>query len=219
MKSMKFASLILLCATSLLALVLPALGVVSFPEQFISTNVEHRKSLIGQSESPIEAPLTHLARHAEETIQGISDGIASARANGRADGGLTKAESNFAPVSNFDNAPLQNTNSMVPSQFASFGNNAPQQNLAPHSNQPLPPVLPPNQSQGVSSSQQIPPGQTVATTAAAVDGFGWEPDLKTRKVGTGIWLLLGPVWLLALLVWSISPSPGSRKTTASKKRS
>lgn len=41
MKSVKFLSLILMCATSSLALILPAIGVVSFPRQLIDPSASH----------------------------------------------------------------------------------------------------------------------------------------------------------------------------------
>jgi hypothetical protein len=30
-------------------------------------------------------------------------------------------------------------------------------------------------------------------------------------LGTGLWLLLVPVWFLSLLIWTIAPNPGVSK--------
>jgi hypothetical protein len=49
MKSIKFLSLILMCATSSLALILPAIGVVSFPRQLTDQSTQSAIQAVGQT--------------------------------------------------------------------------------------------------------------------------------------------------------------------------
>ena len=174
MKSVKFASLTLLCATSILALVLPALGVVSFPEQFISADVNHRTTLLGEIEHPLpDSPSTSLE---------LSEGVPARNASF----GGNPAGAHPGPT----------TPVYPPGAGGAF----------PHGPQPVVP--------SGAVGAQVPPGMPISHQ----DPLGWNQDPQTQKVGTGIWLLLGPVWLLALLIWSIAPDPNTTSSRSGRKK-
>lgn len=307
MRSLKFASLILLCATSILALVLPALGVVSFPEQFISSDVNRRTKVLSQHEHPHgeEAGLnaiSNLANELKERIVGAGSdnllpegktqqgvGQASHSSIGQAevgtpdfantpsalripgdtppeafgsfqsihfdgqnvgnDGSRGASETVRKPVSpqGLPDYPVEsvsyNSNQLsTPPPSNPFGGYAPTPqpqvmptvvgNQQPANQQFLPPQ-PYDVSNGVPNAGPIHPGTNNDVSnhqASTTDMFApadnvaneaWYAHPKTRKVGTGVWLLLGPVWIVALILWSISPQPnGSRGTsrTSSKTR-
>lgn len=144
MKSMKFASLILLCATSSLALILPALGVVSFPQQ-----------LIRQS----DLQPTSMTTGTESGPSGVWQ-------------------------------PAQGS---APAPFGTHGT----------SNQgglPIATTLPP-------ASSSSPPSLDPSGFNPTPNLAGTMPGEEPNKLGTGLWLLLGPVWIASLVMWTIAPGP------------
>lgn len=142
MQSIKFISLIVMCATSCLALLLPAVGVVPFPKQ----------------------------------LSGI-------------------------------NTPLPPTN---PSTIDAFGNQNPTANTMPGlpisasnvAGLPVSPTL---------SSSNFAGGDAIQGTGNAIPpSTGIEIVSKYDTLGFGIWLLLVPIWIVSLVVWSVTPTPKSR---------
>jgi len=153
---MKFIGLILICATSCLALILPAIGVVQFPKI--------TSSKIGTSGVKPTQPV------------GVFD------TNDRF---FTSQSANqFAGQRDI---------------FPSFASNP----------------VPDNQRFGGFPSpfpnQTQPDPQQPET---------WNADSQTNvtgsKIGLGMWLLLAPVCLLGLVLWTLSPTPSGSKPRATK---
>ena len=149
MKSMKFASLILLCATSSLALVLPALGVVSFPQQLIKNS---------------DLPST-------TSVPGPEGGPT---------GGWQPAQGGLPIATGFANSSLPPSATTAPPSF-------PSQSLVPPSLDP----------------------RALNDPTLQQNSVGVEEH--PSKVGTGLWLLLGPIWLASLCMWTIAPGPKTGK--------
>ncbi len=176
MKSLKFISLIMLCATSSLALVLPALGVVSFPEQLISSADSRQSSSSDDQGFGGDGLQSELGQLADEVTHRFAD---------------------FT----------QDFGQSVPVQY--------QQPYAPPAQYPpqyadAPPSLFPGVTQETAQSQ---PQASHGILESIQDGFAAQ-SAKLRgehKVGTGIWLLLGPVWVASLVLWTVAPTPRARK--------
>ncbi len=162
MKSLKFASLVLLCATSCLALVLPALGVVAFPDELVNANHSHSHAF-EHSHSP--DPFTSVATQ----NQGVNAGNAPVENWG---GGASLVQPTVPPPG----FPITTSNPPTFSQ----------------------PGYPPQQS-------GYPPQPEHGAQDLLSHGGA------SQKVGTGIWLLLGPVWILSLILWSIAPTPNAKQ--------
>jgi hypothetical protein len=157
MQSIKFISLIVICATSCLALILPAVGVVPFPKEL--------------------------------------SGVRSPGADALPSGAIINE--------NGANAGAQN------SSLGTWGAEVAGQNLAGVSVPGLP-----VSTTGVGGYQSSP---TLAGSElpGEVDPSGLQPGVadgisKYDSLGFGIWLLLVPIWLASLAVWSITPTPKSR---------
>ena len=169
MQSIKFISLIVICATSCLALILPAVGVVPFPKQLSGVN-----------------------------SQGVTVSANGVDAGGRS--ALTATDPSIGSGGLF--------NSTAPNA-APWSGGAGNQNLAGISVSGMP-----VSTTGVSGYQSSP---TLAGTdsqvgidlsgsqSATVGGLS-----KYDSLGFGIWLLLVPIWLVSLMVWSLTPTPQSR---------
>ncbi|AMV31212.1 hypothetical protein VN12_03775 [Pirellula sp. SH-Sr6A] len=149
MKSMKFASLILLCATSSLALILPALGVVSFPQQLI------KNSDLPSTMSP-PGP----------------DGVPP--------GGWQSAQGGLPIATSIPNSSLGTPAPIAPPSLATQPRSPPSLDPMAHGHSTFEP--------NIVSDEKNP-----------------------NKVGTGLWLLLGPVWLASLAMWTIAPGPKTGK--------
>ena len=148
---MKFTGLILICASSCLALILPAIGAIQFPK-------------LNQTTHPT-----------------------------RATGGI--------PASfpfDVQNIPAHNPNN------PSWGQPASQRDFLPNSNNitnsPFPSAIFPS-----GSPTQTPLAAPVAPATPVADAA---PD--GNKLGMGIWLLLAPVCLVGLAMWTFSPNPTGR---------
>lgn len=149
MKSMKFASLILLCATSSLALILPALGVVSFPQELIKNS---------DLPSTMSAP--------------GPDGVTT--------GGWQSAQGGLPIAASIPSSSLGTPATIAPPSLAT------------------PPLSPP-------SLDPMAHGHSTFEPNIVSD------EKNPSKVGTGLWLLLGPVWLASLAMWTIAPGPKTGK--------
>ena len=158
---MKFTGLILICATSCLALILPAIGVVHFPKN----------------------------------------------------GGSTPSASSLAPSQGF---PV-----MAQSTLGSTPATQPWTQELPPASQPaspfpasaLPPSLglPPNPTTLPPFTSPTPMNATAQMQGVQnADGT----TASTNKLGLGIWLLLAPVCLIGLAMWSLSPNPSGAKPRA-----
>jgi hypothetical protein len=139
---MKFTGLILICASSCLALILPAIGVVQFPKAPRSAK-QLNVSLNLPSESP-QQPQALIAAPA-------SNGTGWVRAN-----------------------PSTTPSGQLPNAVS-----------------PFPPSLQPQDSAQSSPTDQV----------------GLVEKSSTSKLGVGIWLLLGPICLIGLALWTFSPNP------------
>lgn len=142
MQSIKFISLIVMCATSCLALLLPAVGVVPFPKQ----------------------------------LSGI-------------------------------NTQLPPTN---PSPNGAFSNQNASSNPMPGLPISAPNVtgLPVSPTLSSSNFGGLDPTQGTGTTISPSTGI--EIVSKYDTLGFGIWLLLVPIWIVSLVVWSVTPTPKNR---------
>jgi len=141
-ESMKFIGLILICASSCLALILPAIGVVQFPSE-----VRSAKQLPISLNLPSESPQQPQALVA-------------------------------APASNGTGWEPATPSIMPPGQL-------------PNAASPFPPPLQPQVSAQPSPTDQV---ELVEKSS-------------TSKLGMGVWLLLGPICLIGLALWSLSPNP------------
>jgi hypothetical protein len=135
-------------------LILPALGVVSFPQQ-----------LIKNSDLPSSTSVP--------------------RPDGGPTGGWQPAQGGLPITTGFPNSPLPSSPTTAPSSFHS-------QSVASPS--PAPPSLDP---------------LALNDPALQLNSVGVEEH--PSKVGTGLWLLLGPIWLASLGMWTIAPGPKTGK--------
>jgi hypothetical protein len=154
---MKFTGLILMCASSCLALLLPALGIVKFP-----------KVSPGSIPSPTMVSTPGYAgaipQNAPQTTPLASTGNAS----------------NWLPASSYSNSQAV----LPPGQLVSSSN--------------LSPMFP------------APEASTYNNPSPANDPSLINPNAATNSMsrfGMGIWLLLGPVCLIGLAIWTFSPNP------------
>ena len=146
---MKFTGLILICATSCLALVLPAIGVVHFPKTQLATS----------------------------------------------SGSIAVSSTWSVPVTT-QNAPNPIPNSLPWTQALPQHELKPSLNGMPNSpfpGSPLPPAA-------------LPQPQSTDPATLAVDA-----TITSHKLGMGIWLLLAPICLIGLAMWSFSPNPSVAK--------
>jgi hypothetical protein len=157
-KNMKFTGLILICATSCLALILPAIGVVQFPKN---------------------------------------------------------PESTFGPSSL---SPSQGFPVMAQTGLGTTPTNQPWTQELPFASQPNSPfpgsVLPP--SSRLPTNPTTPPPFTSPTPKDAAGQMqgAQNTDVNTasnNKLGLGLWLLLAPVCLVGLAMWTFSPNPSGVK--------
>jgi hypothetical protein len=139
---MKFTGLILICASSCLALILPAIGVVQFPSK-----VRSAKQLPISLNLPSESP---------QQAQAL---VAAPASNGT---GWEPATPSTRPSGQLPNAAS-----------------------------PFPTSLQPQ-----ASAQPTP-----------TDQVGLVEKSSTSKLGMGVWLLLGPIILIGLALWTFSPNP------------
>lgn len=168
MQSIKFISLIVLCATSSMALFLPAIGVVPFPR--------HLSGKPSQNGMRSDAAISSDAWE-QQNLQGGGTGM-----------GMDPARSQFDQphLDPWGNPITHQQNGMgtMPGMPVSTTNSPALASALTH------PDL---------SSQQIQDGAVATSGTTTYD-----------SVGFGIWLLLVPVWLGALAVWSITPTSTRR---------
>ena len=160
---MKFTGLILICATSCLALILPAIGVVQFPKSL--------KSRTGTLATDLHGSVPVMTQNAP--------GYAS---NNHA----------WTPIS-------------------------PQQDLLPYSNSSNPKGMqasPFPSTAFPSTTQTGLPNQAMPGPNNAMAGIDVTPS--GNKLAMGIWLLLGPICLLGLALWTLSPNPSGSKPKVSR---
>ena len=148
---MKFTGLILICATSCLALILPAIGVVHFPKEQLT-----------------------------------------------ASSGSIAASSSTGSVS----VTTQNALNPIPNSLP-WTQATPQQEIKPSlngiPNSPFPgSTLPP---------AVLPQPQSTDPATLAINA-----TVSSDKLGMGIWLLLAPICLIGLAMWSFSPNPSVTKS-------
>ncbi len=141
-KSMKFAGLIIICASSCLALILPAIGVVHFPKAV-------------RSAKPLPVSLL-LSPQSPQQPQAL-----------------------FAP-------PASSGTSWAPATPSVM-----QTELLPNPASPFPPTMRSQDSAQPTSTEE----------AGLVEKY------PASKIGIGVWLLLCPVCLIGLAIWSLSPNP------------
>ena len=156
MQSIKFISLIVICATSCLALILPAVGVVPFPKE-LSGAPAHAASALPASDP------------------------------------------------SFNNGGVPNSSAPIADPWGGGGGN---QNIAGVSVPGLPVSTTGGagyQSSPTLAGSEIPFGGDSGTQPVAAGGKS-----KYDSLGFGIWLLLVPIWLVSLVVWSITPTSKNR---------
>ena len=139
---MKFTGLILICASSCLALILPAIGVVQFPSE-----VRSAKQL------PVSVNLPPASSQQPEALTA---------------------------------APASNGTGWVPANPSTM-----QSGQLPNAASPFPPPLQPQ----------------VSAQPSPTDHMGLVEKSSTSKLGMGVWLLLGPIILIGLVLWTFSPNP------------
>ena len=154
LKTMKFTGLILICASSCLALILPAIGVVHFPKRVLPQSSETQSSTFPTS-TPVSTP------------------------NG---GG--------SPQSNFPNS-------------TQWTQASPQRDFLPNSINAIQSPFPAQQSTAATPAAPMEPA-----TLNLSDGSPPE----SQKFGMGVWLLLAPVCLIGLAMWTFSPNPSGVKS-------
>ena len=146
---MKFTGLILICATSCLALILPAIGVVHFPKAQLAD----------------------------------------------ASGSISATSNSSVPVM------MQNTLNPIPNSSL-WTPATPQYDIKPSLN-----GMPNSPFPGSTfSSASLPQPQLINPASLNADA-----TLSSNKLGMEIWLLLGPVCLIGLAMWSFSPNPSVAK--------
>ncbi len=154
---MKFTGLILICASSCLALILPAIGVVHFPKTIPPQSSLMQTSTFTTStptSTPVSAPNS---------------------------GGL--------PQSNFPNSPHW-TQTSSPSDF-------------------LPNTL--NSAPSPFPAQQSSTATPAAPIQLATPNLSNGSSPAGQKFGMGVWLLLAPICLIGLAMWTFSPNPSGGK--------
>jgi hypothetical protein len=157
---MKFTGLILMCASSCLALILPAIGVIQFPK------VDRRAHPVAHPTFPVSTG--HFQPQPKSPLANPPD-----RMNPL---GWVAANQ---PITH--SAGLGGQSDILPSRF-------PTQNSTPS-----PTSFPvPQQGENLATPPNTPPAK--------------------NKFGMGIWLLLGPVCLLGLMLWTFSPNPSGDKS-------
>jgi len=139
---MKFTGLILICASSCLALILPAIGVVQFP-----------KAPRSASQLPVSLNLPSASPQQPQAL------ITAPASNGT---GWVPASPPTMPLGQLPNAAS-----------------------------PFPPSLQPQDLAQPSPTDQV----------------GLVEKSTSSKLGVGIWLLLGPICLIGLALWTFSPNP------------
>ena len=169
---MKFTGLILICATSCLALILPAIGVVQFPK-------------------------TSESRYAASSLAS-SHGLPVSTQSGIASSPTT-------PPWTYAMPPITHQ-AMPPSS----------QQASPFHASTLPPgSLPPGSLPPGTASQ--PPMTSQSQIEAAGQFNGGVPQLggianSGAKLGMSVWLMLVPVCLLGLAMWTFAPNPSGAKS-------
>ena len=153
---MKFTGLILICATSCLALILPAIGVVQFPKSLPPGIGTHAADLPGTVPVMTQNALGYDSNNVAWTT--------------------TYRQRDLPPY-----AVSSNPKGMQASPFPSA-------------------AFP-------STTQTGLPNQ-------AMPGIDVTPS--GNKLAMGIWLLLGPVCLLGLALWTLSPNPSGSKPKVSR---
>lgn len=157
MQSIKFISLIVICATSCLALILPAVGVVPFPREL--------------------------------------SGVRSPAANSSPNGADVTGNGAYSASQNSGSGP--------------WGVEMGSQNHSGGSVAGLPVSM--NGLGGFQSSPTLAGSEpTTGTDQSGLHAVVENGISKYDSLGFGIWLLLVPIWLASLLVWSITPTPKSR---------
>ncbi len=157
---MKFTGLILICASSCLALILPAIGVVQFPK--------------------------------------IQQAMPDSAVTGSLPGSF--------PVTT-QNPPIGSPNSPSWTQAPSQREFLPNTNSMPASPFPAPAPFP------VAASS--PPSLAQPSVANPIN-TAIESKANGQKLGMGIWLLLAPVCLIGLAMWTFSPNPSGVKPKFTK---
>lgn len=175
---MKFWGLILICASSSLSLLLPALGLVKFPMQ------PHPVGDATSAQWPNVPP----------NLNTPSDGRIP-NALGAQPTGMSNDPRNAGPWAGNGIAALPSPSGPAPRESPTLPVSAPL----------LPRALGPNGSPANVASD--PPSLALGKLPFT--------QVPTQKVGLGIWLLLGPLMLLGLAIWTLSPGP--RATNKSSK--
>jgi hypothetical protein len=154
---MKFTGLILICASSCLALILPAIGAVQFPK-----TMQPRSSVIQAPNFP-------------------SSTLTSTQLSPQKNEGFSQ--------SNLPNSPQ-------------WTQTSPQQDFLPGSL---------NSTSSPFPTQQSPALTTPAPLQEAVPNLSEGNTPSVQKFGMGVWLLLAPVCLIGLAMWTFSPNPTDAK--------
>ena len=161
---MKFTGLILICATSCLALILPAIGVVQFPKT--SESLSAASSLASSPSLPVST----------------QSGMGSSPTN------------------------LPWTQSIPPNS----------QQASPFQSYTLPPSLMPPSLMPPNAAPQTPLINQAAMEAAGQFNGGvpqLDGTLKSGgKLGMGVWLMLVPICLIGLAMWTFAPNPSGAKS-------
>jgi len=160
---MKFSGLILICATSCLALILPAIGVVQFPKGPFQSGVP----IIRDSQTQT------LSVSAQNPPGNQSNMPWSAPHSSQRD---ITPKVNGTLISPFPGAPPSPPSLNYPSNYPSSAD----------------------------------PTTIVATEARA--------STTSQKLGLGIWLLLAPICLIGLAMWTFSPNPSGSKSRTFRDR-
>lgn len=166
MQSIKFMSLIVICATSCLALLLPAIGVVPFPSQLsgVHSHASANPGGAGEFASGVAGQGGSMPGADPWVNGGINPGLSQ---SGVGEGTMSGLPVSTSVSQNFSSSPtLSGSESQLPGNYLN---------------------------------------------SAATGQMGAEGALsRYDTVGFGIWLLLVPIWLMALVVWSIAPSSKGR---------
>jgi hypothetical protein len=167
---MKFWGLILICASSSLSLLLPALGLVRFPMQ----------------PNPVGDVTSTQWPNVPPNLNSASDGRI-ANALGAQPPGMSTDSRNAGSWAGNGIATLPSSSGPAPRDGLTLPVSA-----------PLPPsAVGPNGN----------PAHLASDPPSLVLGKLPFTQVPTQKVGLGIWLLLGPLMLLGLAIWTLSPAP------------
>ena len=156
---MKFTGLILICASSCLALILPAIGVVQFPS-FVRSAAQLPTAQLTAAQLPVSHNLTSATPQQPQALFALPASSGT---------GWEPANSSVRQAEGLPNAAS-----------------------------PFPPSLQPQ-----FSSLPTPTDQATMVEKS-----------PASKLGMGVWLLLGPVCLLGLALWTFSPNPSAGKKRA-----